>query len=64
MSVVEIRMLCWIYDHRRREQIRNDHILDKLGVAPIQEGWFNIIYDGLVISNEGLLRYQYAVDSK
>jgi hypothetical protein len=37
MSVVEIRMLRWIYGHTRKDQIRNDDIWDKLGVTPIQE---------------------------
>jgi hypothetical protein len=37
MSVAEIRMLCWIYGHTRKDRIRNDDIRDKLGVAPIQE---------------------------
>jgi hypothetical protein len=37
MSVAEIRMLCWICGHTRRDQIRNDNIRNKLGVAPIQE---------------------------
>jgi hypothetical protein len=37
MSVAEMRMLCWICGHIRRDRIKNDDILDKLGVAPIQE---------------------------
>jgi hypothetical protein len=37
MSVAEMRMLCWIYSHTRKDRIRNDDIRDKLGVAPIQE---------------------------
>jgi hypothetical protein len=36
MSVAEMRMLCWIYDHTKRNQIRNADIRDKLGVATIQ----------------------------
>jgi hypothetical protein len=37
ISVAEIRMLRWICDHTRRDQIRNIYIQDKLGVTPIQE---------------------------
>jgi hypothetical protein len=37
MSVAEMRMLRWICGHTRKEQIRNDDIRDKLGVAQIQE---------------------------
>jgi hypothetical protein len=36
MSVAEMRMLHWICGHTRKDQIRNDDIMDKLGVAPIQ----------------------------
>jgi hypothetical protein len=31
MSVAEMRMLCWICGHTRKDQIRNDDIRDKLG---------------------------------
>jgi hypothetical protein len=37
MSVAEIRMLRWIYDHTRKDRIKNDDIRNKLGVAPIQK---------------------------
>jgi hypothetical protein len=37
MSVVEMRMLCWICCYTRKDRIRNDDIRDKLGVTPIQE---------------------------
>jgi hypothetical protein len=37
MSIAEMRMLRWICGHTRIDQIRNDDIRDKLGVAPIQE---------------------------
>jgi hypothetical protein len=37
MSVAKMRMLRWICDHTRKDQIRNDDIRDKLGVAPIQK---------------------------
>jgi hypothetical protein len=37
MSVPEIRMLHWICGHTRKYQIRNDDIMNKLGVASIQE---------------------------
>jgi hypothetical protein len=37
MSVAEMRMLCWICGHTRKDRIKNDDIRDKLGVAPIQE---------------------------
>jgi hypothetical protein len=32
-----MEMLRWIYDHIRRDRIRNDDVRDKFGVAPIQE---------------------------
>jgi hypothetical protein len=37
MSVAEMRMLCWICGHTRKDRIRNDNIMDKLGVAPNHE---------------------------
>jgi hypothetical protein len=37
INVVRMQMLRWIYGHKRRDQIRNDDIRDKLGVTPIQE---------------------------
>ena len=37
MSVTEMRMLRWICGHTRRDRIRNDDILEKVGVAPIEE---------------------------
>jgi hypothetical protein len=37
MSVAEMRMLRWICGHTRKDQIRNDDIRDRLGVAPIHE---------------------------
>jgi hypothetical protein len=37
MSTAEMWMLRWICGHTRKNQIRNDDIRDKLGVAPIQE---------------------------
>jgi hypothetical protein len=37
MSVAEMRMLRWICGHTRKNQIRNDDIRDKLGIAPIQD---------------------------
>jgi acetone carboxylase gamma subunit len=37
MSVAEMRMLCWICGHTRKDQIRNDDIRDRLGVALIHE---------------------------
>jgi hypothetical protein len=37
MSVVEMRMLRWICDHTRKDRIKNDDIMDKLGVASIQK---------------------------
>jgi hypothetical protein len=36
ISVAEMRMLCWICGHRRKDRIENDDIRHKLGVAPIQ----------------------------
>ena len=37
ISVVEMRMLSWIYGHTRRDRVRNDDIRDRLEVAPIEE---------------------------
>ena len=37
ISVAEMRMLRWICGHTRRDQVRNDDIRDRLGVAPIEE---------------------------
>jgi hypothetical protein len=37
MSVAEMRMLRWICGHTRKNRIRNDDIMDKFGVEPIQE---------------------------
>ena len=37
ISVVEMRMLRWIYGHIRRDRVRNDDIRDRLGVALIKE---------------------------
>jgi hypothetical protein len=30
-------MLCWIYGHKRRDQVHNDDICDRIGVGPIGE---------------------------
>ena len=37
LSVAEMRMLRWIYDHRRMDRVRNDDIRDRVEVAPIKE---------------------------
>jgi hypothetical protein len=37
LSVVEMRMLCWICGHTRLDRVRNDDIHNRLGVAPIKE---------------------------
>jgi hypothetical protein len=37
LSVAEIRMLRWICGNIRRDQIRNDDIRERLGVAPVEE---------------------------
>jgi hypothetical protein len=37
MSVAEMWMLHWICGHTRKNQIRNNDIRNKLGLAPIQE---------------------------
>jgi hypothetical protein len=60
MSVAEMQMLRWICGHTRKDQIKNDDIRDKLGVAPIQEKLVQHRLHGLVISNEGRLKHQYA----
>jgi hypothetical protein len=41
-SAIEIRRLCGIYGHTRRDQVRNNDISDRLGVAPIEESLFKI----------------------
>jgi hypothetical protein len=49
--VPEIRMLCWICGHTRRDRIKTDDIWEKLGVTSIQEKliqqylrWFGYIH--------------------
>jgi hypothetical protein len=37
LSVAEMRMLCWIYGHTRRDRVRNEDIRDRVGVASIEE---------------------------
>jgi hypothetical protein len=37
LSVVEIRMLRWICGHRRRDQVRNDDIRERLAVALVEK---------------------------
>jgi hypothetical protein len=37
LSVAEMRMLRWICSHTRRDQVRNDDIRERLGVAPVEE---------------------------
>jgi hypothetical protein len=37
LSVAEKRMLQWICNHTRRDQVRNDDIHERLGVAPVEE---------------------------
>jgi hypothetical protein len=37
LSVAEMRMLRWIYDHTRRDRVRNDDIRGRLGVGPVEE---------------------------
>jgi len=37
MSVVEIRMLRWMCGNTRRDKMRNEDILTKIGVASIEE---------------------------
>ncbi|KAK4350049.1 hypothetical protein RND71_029362 [Anisodus tanguticus] len=32
-KVAEMRMLRWMYEHTRRDRIRNDDIRDRVGVA-------------------------------
>ena len=36
MSVAEMRMLCWICGNMRRDNVRNEDIRTKIGVAPIE----------------------------
>ncbi|PWZ16234.1 AP-1 complex subunit gamma-2 [Zea mays] len=37
LCVAEMRMLRWICGHTRRDQVRNDDIRERVGVAPIEE---------------------------
>jgi hypothetical protein len=37
LSVAEMRMLRWICGHTRRDQVQNDDIRERLGVAPVEE---------------------------
>jgi hypothetical protein len=37
LSVAEMRILCWICGHTRRDRVRNKDIRDRVGVAPIEE---------------------------
>ena len=37
LSVAEMQMLQWFCRHTRRDRIRNEAILDRVGVAPIEE---------------------------
>jgi hypothetical protein len=36
ISVAEMRMLCSICGHTRRDRVQNDDIRDRLGVTPIK----------------------------
>jgi hypothetical protein len=37
LSVVEMRMLCWICGNTIRDWVRNDDIRERRGVVPIEE---------------------------
>ena len=37
MSVAEMRMLCWMCDNTRRDNVRNEDIRTKIGAASIEE---------------------------
>ncbi|AQL08719.1 Retrovirus-related Pol polyprotein LINE-1 [Zea mays] len=37
LCVAEMRMLCWICGHTRRDRVRNDDIRERVEVAPIEE---------------------------
>jgi len=37
MSVTEMCMLCWICGNTQREEVRNEDIRTKIGVASIEE---------------------------
>ena len=50
MSVAEIHMLRWMCGNTRRDKVRNEDILIKIGVAPIEEKmrenhlrWFGLV---------------------
>ncbi|RCV21335.1 hypothetical protein SETIT_4G131000v2 [Setaria italica] len=55
-SVMEMRMLCWICGHTRRDRVRNEDISDRLGVAPIEEKLIQHRLRWLDMSNEGPVR--------
>jgi hypothetical protein len=38
-----MRMLRWICGHIMRDQVRNDDIRDKVGIAQIEKSWSNTI---------------------
>jgi hypothetical protein len=40
ISIAEMCILPRIYGHTRRDQVQNDDICDRLGVAPIEEKLF------------------------
>jgi hypothetical protein len=55
-QVCHVHIIFYSIGHIRRDRIRNDDVHDKFGVAQFKRTWSNIGFDGLVISNEGLLR--------
>jgi len=47
MSVAEMRMFCLLCDNARKDMVRNEDILIKIGVASIEEKMREkIVYDG------------------
>jgi len=54
MSVVEMCMLRWMCGKTRRDKVRNEDILTKVGVAPIEEKMEKIVYDSLIMRDVGL----------
>ena len=47
MSVVEMRMLRWMYGKTRMDKVRNKDICSLVGIAPIEDEMKRTAYDGL-----------------
>uniref|UniRef100_A0A2P2Q1C8 Uncharacterized protein n=1 Tax=Rhizophora mucronata TaxID=61149 RepID=A0A2P2Q1C8_RHIMU len=52
MSVVEMRILRWIYDHSGNDQVRNKDICSKVDVVLLKDKLGSNVCIGLDISNQ------------